>query len=73
MNVQMEEEIRVIESMSFVTKLSWTDAHKDKTEWFRVSLMCYPCREHDICGKTQEKAVQLSRESNTLLAYLQEL
>jgi hypothetical protein len=43
MGVQMEEEMRAIRALSFVTKLSRVDAHNDKTAGFGVSLSCYSC------------------------------
>jgi hypothetical protein len=69
----MEHEMRAIEELVFVTKLSFVPAHKDKAEGFRAALSCALCRWYDSCGKGQEQAVQLSRERTTLLACLQEL
>jgi len=71
--VQMQQEMRAIEELVFVTKLSFVPAHKDKAEGFRATLSCALCRWYDSCGKGQEQAVQLSRERTTLLACLQEL
>jgi hypothetical protein len=72
--VQMQQEIRAIEELVFVTKLSFVPAHKDKAQGFRATLSCALCRWYDSCGKGQERqAVQLSRERTTLLACLQEL
>ena len=73
LRVQMEHEMRAIEELVFVTKLSFVPAHKDKAEGFRATLSCALCRWYDSCGKGQEQAVQLSRERATLLACLQEL
>ena len=42
-----QHEIRVIEEMVFVTKLSFVSVHKDKTEGFRVTLSSYFCRGYD--------------------------
>jgi hypothetical protein len=69
----MQHEMRAIEELVFVTKLSFVPAHKDKTQGFRTTLSCALCRWYDSCGKGQEQAVQLSRERTTLLACLQEL
>ena len=71
--VQMQQEMRAIEELVFVTKLSFVPAHKDKAQGFRATLSCALCRWYDSCGKGQEQAVQLSRERTTLLACLQEL
>ena len=73
LRVQMEHEMRAIEELVFVTKLSFVPAHKDKAEGFRATLSCALCRWYDSCGKGQEQAVQLSRERTTLLACLQQL
>ena len=69
----MQHEMRAIEELVFVTKLSFVPAHKDKAQGFRATLSCALCRWYDSCGKGQEQAVQLSRERTTLLACLQEL
>ena len=73
LRVQMEHEMRAIEELVFVTKLSFVPAHKDKAQGFRTTLSCALCRWYDSCGKGQEQAVQLSLERTTLLACLQEL
>ena len=73
LRVQMQHEMRAIEELVFVTKLSFVPAHKDKAQGFRSTLSCALCKWHDNCGKGQEQAVQLSRERTTLLACLQEL
>jgi hypothetical protein len=73
LRVQMQHEMRAIEELVFVTKLSFVPAHKDKAQGFRATLSCALCRWYDSCGKGQEQAVQLSRERTTLLACLQEL
>jgi hypothetical protein len=73
LRVQMQHEIRAIEELVFVTKLSFVPAHKDKAEGFRTTLSCALCRRYDSCGKGQEQAVQLSRERTTLVVYLQDL
>ncbi len=73
LRVQMQHEMRAIEELVFVTKLSFVPAHKDKALGFRATLSCALCRWYDSCGKGQEQAVQLSRERTTLLACLQEL
>ena len=73
MRVQLQHEMRAIEELVFVTKLSFVPAHKDKAQGFRATLSCALCRWYDSCGKGQEQAVQLSRERTTLLACLQEL
>ncbi len=70
--VQMQHEIRAIEELVFVTKLSFVPVHKDKTQGFRDTLSCALCRWYNS-WKGQEQAVQLSRERTTLLACLQEL
>jgi hypothetical protein len=69
----MQHEMRPIEELVFVTKLSFVPAHKDKVEGFRDTLSCYFCRWYDNCGKGQEQSVQLSRERTTLLTCLQDL
>ncbi len=38
LRVQMEHEMRAIEELVFVTKLSFVPAHKDKAEGFRATL-----------------------------------
>jgi hypothetical protein len=38
LRVQMQHEIRAIEELVFVTKLSFVPAHKDNAEGFRVTL-----------------------------------
>jgi hypothetical protein len=73
LRVQMQQEMRAIEEMVFVTKLSFVPAHQDKTQGFRATLSCVLCRWYDRCGKGQEQEVQLSRERTTLLDCLQEL
>ncbi len=55
LRVQMEHEIRAIEELVFVTKLSFVPAHKDKTEGFRDTLSCALYRWYDTCGKGQSK------------------
>ncbi len=69
----MQHEMRAIEELVFVTKLSFVPAHKDKAEGFRATLSCVLCRWYYSCGKGQEQAVQLSRERTMLIACLQEL
>ncbi len=73
LRVQMQHEMRAIEELVFVTKLSFVPAHKDKAQGFRATLSCTLCRWYDSCGKGQDQAVQLSWERTTLLACLQEL
>jgi hypothetical protein len=73
LTVQMLHEMRDIEELVFVTKLSFVPAHKDKVEGFRDTLSYALCRWYDSCGKGQEQAVQLSRERTTLLACFQEM
>ena len=51
LRVQMEHEMRAIEELVFVTKLSFVPAHKDKAEGFRATLSCALCRWYDSCGK----------------------
>ncbi len=63
----MQHEMRAIEELVFVTKLSFVPAHKDKAQGFRATLSCALCRWYDSCGKGPEQAVQLSRERTTLL------
>ena len=41
LRVQMQHEMRAIEKLVFVTKLSFVPAHKDKTEGLRATLSCY--------------------------------
>jgi hypothetical protein len=53
LRVQMQHEMRAIEELVFVTKLSFVPAHKDKTEGFRATLSCVLCRWYDSCGKGQ--------------------
>jgi hypothetical protein len=55
----MQHEMRAIEELVFVTKLSFVPAHKDKEQGFRATLSCALCRWYDSCGKGQEQAVQL--------------
>jgi hypothetical protein len=73
LRVQMQHEMRAIEELVFVTKLSFVPAHKDKAQGFRATLSCALCRWYDSCGKGQEQAVQLSRDRKSELACLQEL
>jgi hypothetical protein len=73
LRVQMQHEMRAIEELVFVNKLSFVATHKDKTEGFRATLSCTLCRWYDSCGKGQEQVFQLSWERTTLLACLQEL
>ena len=47
LRVQMQHEMRAIEELVFVTKLSFVPAHKDKVEGFRATLSCYFCRGYD--------------------------
>jgi hypothetical protein len=68
MLVQMEEEIRVIRAMSFVTKLSPVGAHNRHGQGWQVSLSCFCCKEHGSCKKKQETPVQVSSRHPTLLA-----
>ncbi len=51
LRVQMEHEMRAIEELVFVTKLSFVPAHKDKAQGFRATLSCALCRWYDSCGK----------------------
>ncbi len=44
----MQHEIRVIEELVFVTKLSFVPVHKDKTKGFRTTLSRYFFRWYDI-------------------------
>jgi hypothetical protein len=67
----MQHEIRAIEELVFVTKLSFVPAQKDKEEGFRATLSCALCRWYDSCGKGQEQTVQPSRECTTLFTFLQ--
>ena len=43
----MQHEIRAIEKLAFVTKLSSVTPHKDKEEGFRATLSCYFGRGYD--------------------------
>jgi hypothetical protein len=70
LRVQMQDEMRAIEELVFVTKLSFVPAHKDKTQGFQTTLSYALYRWYDRCGKGQEQAVQLSRERTTLLTCL---
>ncbi len=47
LRVQLQHEIRVIEKLVFVTKLSSVTPHKDKEEGFRATLSCYFGRGYD--------------------------
>jgi hypothetical protein len=44
LRVQMQHEIRAIEELVFVTKLSFVPVHKDKAQGFRDTLSCALCR-----------------------------
>ena len=48
----MQHEIRVIENLAFVTKLSSVSPHKDKTEGFRTTLSYYFDRGYDSATVT---------------------
>jgi hypothetical protein len=53
MIVQIEEVKRTIRVLSFVTKLSPVDAHKDKVAGWGVCLTCYSCP--DNCDKKETR------------------
>ena len=67
---QVDELVRTIESMPFVSKLSQLGAPRPG---FQSSLMCYAARGYKSCGCKQGKVVQLTQQRTTLLACLQDL
>ena len=67
---QVDELVRTIESMPFVSKLSQLGAPRPG---FQSSLMCYAARGYKSCGCKQRKVVQLTQHRATLLACLQDL
>ena len=52
LRVQIQHEMRAIEELAFVTKLSFVPAHKDKAEGFRATLSCYFCM--NIAGQNRK-------------------
>jgi hypothetical protein len=66
-------EERAIRVMSIVTTLSYVRTVKDKARGVWVTLTCYNCKEYGNCEKPQEAPIHLSKERNTMRAYLQDL
>jgi hypothetical protein len=73
MLVQIEEVMRAIRALQFVTKLSPVGARNSHGHGYQVSLRCSSCEEYGSCGKKQEPPIQVSSRHPTLLACLQEL
>ena len=71
--VQIEEVMRAIRSLPFVTKLSPVGGRNSHGDGYRVTLRCSSCEEYGSCGKKQETPVQVSSVHPTELACLQEL
>jgi hypothetical protein len=72
MLVQIEEVIRVIRSLMFVTKLSPVGARNSHGHGYQVSLRC-SCEEYGRCAKKQEPPVQVSSRHPTELTCLKEI
>ena len=77
---QMNDEMRVIESMVIVGVLKYTAAGKEHGSWrdspagFGVTLRCKSARDHGACGKKAVGPVRLNSTSRpTLLDCLKEL
>ena len=62
---QVDELVRTIESMPFVSKLSQLGAPRPG---FQASSTCYAARGYKSCGCKQRKVVQLTQHRATLLA-----
>ena len=71
--VQMEEVMRAIQALPFVTKLSPVGGRNSHGDGYRVTLRCPSCEEYGSCGKKQESPVQVSSRHPTLHACLQKL
>jgi hypothetical protein len=73
--VQIEEVMRAIRRLSFVTEFSPSPVgvRNSHGHGYRVSLRCSVCEEYGICGKKQESPVQVSNRHPTLIACLQDL
>ena len=70
---QMNDEMRVIESMVIVGVLKYTPAGKEHGSWrdspagFGVTLRCKSARDHGACGKKAVGPVRLNSTSRTTL------
>ena len=66
--VQIEEVMRAILELPFVTKLSTVGPRNSHGHGYQVSLRCPSCEEYGSCGKKQEPPVQVSSVHPTELA-----
>ena len=70
---QMNDEMRVIESMVIVGVLKYTAAGKEHGSWrdspagFGVTLRCKSARDHGACGKKAVGPVRLNSTTRTTL------